>query len=192
MEPQELTKGQLLLTELQHLKSEQTQRINTRDHLMYATLGSLAAVLAAVFQQGQHLGRLLLLPPVTLVLGWMYLVNDEKVSAIGRYIRCDLAPRLSAVVQSGANSHQSEVPPLLGWELAHRSDPRRTSRKRLQLAADLGLFTLTPLGALTVYWASGTVDTWLLAVSLSEVLAVLVLGVQIVTYADLRREPPST
>lgn len=32
-----------------------------------------------------------MLPPVSVILGWTYLVNDEKISAIGRYVRGDHA-----------------------------------------------------------------------------------------------------
>ncbi|OEV10559.1 hypothetical protein [Streptomyces nanshensis] len=182
--PDEITEGQLLLAELQHLKSEQTARIGSRDHLMYATLAAMAGVLAAVFNSGQHPERLLLLPPVAIVLGWTYLMNDQKVSAIGRYIRCELAPRLDGVVTRGSTPRHAAS--LLDWETTHRGDRRRISRKWLQLSADLLLFAIAPLAALTVYWATGPLNVWLLVASVGEVLTVLVLSVQIVVYADLR------
>lgn len=78
-------------------------------------------------------------------------------------------------------------PPVFGWERAHRDDGRRISRKRLQLAADLLLFTVAPIAALVVYWASEPVRAVLLAVSVAEVALITVLGVQIVLYADLHR-----
>jgi hypothetical protein len=41
----------------------------------------------AVSVSARDPGYLLLLPPVSLILGWTYLANDEKISTIGRYIR---------------------------------------------------------------------------------------------------------
>src|SRR5688500_3373987 len=98
----DITVGHMLLLEYERIKEEQKSRIAFRDNLLYATLATMAAVIAAVLQDGGRPTLLLLLPPVSLVLGWTYLVNDEKVSAIGQYIRTDLAPRLSAVAPDGS------------------------------------------------------------------------------------------
>jgi hypothetical protein len=122
---------------------------------------------------------LLLLPPVSVLLGWTYLVNDEKISAIGRYVRDELAPRLEQLT-SGHGAAK-----IFGWENAHRRDARRASRKWLQLAVDLLAFCASPLAALAVFWALGPVGAPLLLVSLAELAAIAVLGVQIVLYADL-------
>lgn len=87
----------LLVAEYERIKDEQKSRIGFRDNLIYVTLASMAGVIAAALQPRGHSGLLLLLPPASLVLGWTYLVNDEKISAIGRYIRTDLGPRLAEV-----------------------------------------------------------------------------------------------
>lgn len=85
--------GQLLLAEYQSVKDEQKARIGFRDNLLYVTLAVAAAIVAAAAQTKQA-SMLLALPPVCIVLGWTYLVNDEKISAIGRYVRDELGPRL--------------------------------------------------------------------------------------------------
>lgn len=90
----DVTVGQLLLAEYQIVKDEQKTRIGFRDNLLYVTLTVLAAVIAATAQARQP-AMLLALPPVCVVLGWTYLVNDEKISAIGAYVRGDLGPRLA-------------------------------------------------------------------------------------------------
>ncbi|WP_330338020.1 hypothetical protein [Streptomyces sp. NBC_00557] len=175
-----ITVGELLLGEYQVLKEEQRARIGFRDNLLYASLGSMAAVVAAVIGGGPHLQLLLLLPPVSLLLGWTYLVNDQKISAIGRYIREELTPRLTALTDS------QESEPIFGWETVHRSDRRRTSRKWLQFAVDLLTFCGTSMAAVVVFWAMGPVEVALLTVSLAEVAGIIVLAVQIALYAELR------
>ncbi|MBH5333614.1 hypothetical protein IHE55_01840 [Streptomyces pactum] len=172
--------GRLLVVEYEQVKEEQRARIGFRDNLLYATLASMAAIITFTLQKPGRPELLLLLPPASVVLGWTYLVNDEKISAIGRYVREELDPRLTALA----------VPPrgqVFGWETAHRSDRRRVSRKRLQLGVDLLLFCAAPLAALTVYWSKGPAGAVLFTVSLAETALVAVLGAQITRYADLRR-----
>lgn len=106
MPEQDVTVGQLLLAEYQSVKDEQKARIGFGDNLLYVTL---AAVIAAAAQAKQP-SMLLALPPVCLVLGWTYLVNDEKISAIGLYVRDDLGPRLAALAAHGGGFTT------FGWE----------------------------------------------------------------------------
>ncbi|GHD40551.1 hypothetical protein [Streptomyces galbus] len=172
-----VTLGALLLTEYERLKDEQRSRIAFRDNLVYAMLASAAAVLGAALRSGFEAGFLLLLPPVAILLGWTYLINDQKISAMGQYIRGTLAPRLAAAAGAG-----DEV---FGWETAHRGDARRVWRKRMQLAADLIAFVLTPSAAILTFLLSGHLNAMLVVVAVLEAAATAVLGVQIVLYADL-------
>jgi hypothetical protein len=174
----EITSSTLLVAEYDRLKEEQKTRIGFRDNLLYATLGSMAAVVAAALQNPDRPYLLLLLPPVSVVLGWTYLVNDEKVSAISHYIRDALIPALESMTATTA--------PVFGWEFAHRADRRRRTRKLLQLIVDLMAFCLAPVAAIIVVWTSGKASTWSLVISVIEVSAVTVLAAQIVVYAELR------
>jgi hypothetical protein len=171
--------GRLLVVEYEQVKEEQRARIGFRDNLLYATLASMAAIITFSFQNHGQPELLLLLPPASALLGWAYLVNDEKISAIGRYVHQDLGPRLADLAPGR--------PRVFGWETAHRDDRRRISRKRLQLAADLLLFSVAPIADLIVYWCSEPVRAVLMTVSVAEVALVAVLAVQIVLYADLHR-----
>lgn len=180
---EEVTVGTLLIAEYERVKEEQQARIGFRDNLLYATLGSMAAVIAAVLQRKGHLELLLLLPPVSLLLGWTYLVNDEKISAIGAYVRNELTPQLTAL--AGGQDHPGRQVRVFGWEVAHRTDRRRVSRKYFQLAVDLITFCVAPAAALIVFWTAAPGPAVLVAVSLVELAAVVVLAVQIVRYADL-------
>jgi hypothetical protein len=174
MPEQDVTVGKLLLAEYQSVKDEQKARIGFRDNLLYVTLAVVAAVVAAAAQAKQT-SMLLALPPVCVVLGWTYLINDEKISAIGAYVRGDLGPRLAELAST-------EV--AFRWETAHRGDSRRVSRKVIQCGVDLLAFCVVPLAGLIVYWGGGQVGPGLLVLSVFEALAAVGLGVQVVVYAQ--------
>jgi hypothetical protein len=123
---------------------------------------------------------LLALPPVCVVLGWTYLVNDEKISAIGDHVRNELGPRLAAATGS---PDTAEV--VFRWETAHRTDTRRRSRKLIQCAVDQGAFCAVPMAALVVYWAHGGGGELLIGLSVIEALAIAGLAVQILLYAGM-------
>ncbi|MFI9762137.1 hypothetical protein ACIHFB_29895 [Streptomyces sp. NPDC051963] len=182
MAEQDVTVGQLLLAEYQSVKDEQKARIGFRDNLLYVTLAVVAAVIAAA-AQAEQASMLLALPPVCVVLGWTYLVNDDKISAIGAYVREDLGPRLAALAEPGG------VFQAFAWETGHRGDPRRRSRKAIQLAVDLTAFCAVPFAALVVFWAGGTSGALLVVLSVVEALAVAGLGTQVVLYARAARTP---
>ncbi|MER5195869.1 hypothetical protein ACWD3J_26945 [Streptomyces sp. NPDC002755] len=173
MAERDVSAGQLLLAEYQSVKDEQKARIGFRDNLLYVTLAVVAAVIAAA-AQAEQTSMLLALPPVCVVLGWTYLVNDEKISAVGRYVRRELGPRLAELAGT-------EV--AFGWETYHRGDPGRTSRKIVQCVVDLLAFCVVPTAALVVYWSGGQVSAGLLALSVAEAAAVAGLGVFVVRYA---------
>ncbi|GLY97642.1 hypothetical protein [Actinoplanes sp. NBRC 103695] len=163
----------VLRDELKTLKDEQRDRIRARDNMIYSLVLAIAAVVGGTRLAGP--AALLLLPPVALVLGWTYLTNDQKVSAIGRYLRTDLAIRIGALVGTD----------VLRWETAHRNDRRRRQRKGIQLAVDLTVFVLPAAAALIGYWVNGPSHALLLLVSILEATAVLISAWQLVAYADL-------
>lgn len=106
------------------------------------------AVLAITVQSRQT-QLLLAVPVICLVLDWTYLVNDEKISAVGCYIRDRLGPRLAEL--SGAHGA------VFGWEIYHRDDASRTTRKRLQTAVDLFTYLALPMICVTAFPASHSI-----------------------------------
>jgi hypothetical protein len=172
---QDVTVGQLLLAEYESVKSEQRARIGFRDNLLYVTLAVVAAVIAATAQAEQP-SMLLALPPLCLVLGWTYLVNDENISAIGLYVRDDLGPKLAELA-----AHTSGFA-TFGWEAYHRRDARRRSRKAVQTVIDLTAFCVVPLAALIVFWSNGDAGGLLIGISVLEALVLAGLASQIVWY----------
>jgi hypothetical protein len=173
VDPQELA-ARLMVVEYEQLKEEQRDRIGFRDNLLYANLVALAAVVAATSTRGGA-WLLLLLPPVSTVLGWTYVVNDEKVSAIGRYIRAELRAALGAMTDRAC---------VFGWE-EPGTDRHRFARKRRQLCVDLLAFCVLPLAALVVFWATVAAPAPLVILSAAEVAPLAVLAEGIVRHADL-------
>jgi hypothetical protein len=131
--------GDVLMAEYAALKAEQLARIGTRDNLLYATLAAVGAVLAAALTARQA-ACLLMVPPACVVLGWTYLANDAKISAIREYVRAVLAPRLDAM---GGG-------PAFGWESAHLADPGYATRREVHLTVDLLAFAVSPAAAVIV------------------------------------------
>ncbi|MGY5055027.1 hypothetical protein ACWDFR_13225 [Streptomyces sp. 900105755] len=180
MPEQGVTVGQLLLAEYQAVKDEQKARIGFRDNLLYVTLAVVAAVIAAAAQAKQA-SMLLALPPVCVVLGWTYLVNDEKISAIGLYVRDELGPRLAQLASVGGEFAT------FGWEAYHRTDVRRRTRKAIQAVIDLTAFCAVPLAALVVFWAGAGGGGLLVGLSVLEALAVVELGMQVLLWTRQAR-----
>lgn len=172
---EDVTEGRLLLAEYDRIKEEQKTRIGFRDNLLYFTLAASSAVLALTVQNRQA-QLLLAVPVICLVLGWTYLVNDEKITAVGCYIRDQLGPRLAELSGAGGT--------VFGWELYHRDDAGRATRKRLQTAVDLCTYLALPMVCVTVFWCSPAVRPALLIVSLAQTLSLAVLGWQFLRYAE--------
>lgn len=165
----DVTESTILLAEYDCLKQEQKSRIGFRDNLLYFTLAAATAVVATTVQSEQS-GLLLAVPAICLILGWTYLVNDEKISAIGCYVRDRLGPRLGEL----ASVHGT----VFGWEVYHRSVAGRRVRKRLQTAVDLFVYLVVPMVCTTVFWCSPTVQPLLVLTSLVQTLTLAVLGRQ--------------
>ncbi|WP_221348488.1 hypothetical protein [Streptomyces beigongshangae] len=174
-ETEDVPESRLLLAEYDRIKEEQKTRIGFRDNLLYFTLAASTAVLTITVQSRQP-QLLLAVPVICLVLGWTYLVNDEKISAVGCYIRDQLGPRLAEL--SGAHDA------VFGWEVYHRDDARRTTRKRLQTAVDLFTYLAMPMICMTAFWCSPAARPLLVLVSLAQTLALAVLGWQFLRYAE--------
>ncbi|MFD6655278.1 hypothetical protein ACFWEB_08955 [Streptomyces parvus] len=165
----DVTESKILLAEYDRLKEEQKTRIGFRDNLLYFTLAAATAVVAITAQSGQS--RLLLfVPAICLILGWTYLANDEKISAIGDYVRDRLGPRLGELTSADGA--------VFGWEVYHRDVAGHTVRKRLQSAVDLFTYMVLPMVCTTAFWCSPVVQPLLLLASLGQTLALAVLGLQ--------------
>jgi hypothetical protein len=170
---------EVLLKEYDKLKSEQTARIAFRDNLVYVTLSVYGAIIA--FAVKEYSFTLLVLPWASIVLGWNYLVNDEKISAIGRHVRFDLSKQVSNLLG------EVKAEELFGWETAHRRDRRRRRRKIEQLIVDQTIFVLSGFAALGAFWFADPDARWpFKLVAGLEAVVLAILAIEIVVYADLK------
>jgi hypothetical protein len=85
-----------LIQEYIKIRDEQTRRIGFRDNILYVTLGLIGLVVSFSLKDTAYYYGFFLIPWVTLILGWTYVVNDEKISSIGRYFRKNLATQISS------------------------------------------------------------------------------------------------
>ena len=173
---------EIFLKEYEQLKAEQTQRIGFRDNLLYVTLGVFGAVVSFALSNPSHYYALLVIPWVCLILGWTYVVNDEKISAIGRYIRHKLVDKVKK--QTG----YTDLETLFGWEIAHRDDKHRRRRKIQQLIVDEITFVVSGAIALAAFWylvPKPPIDALILAGI--ELLLLIGLGIETFIYADLAK-----
>ncbi|MDI1479811.1 hypothetical protein [Polyangium sp. y55x31] len=177
---EDATSGQeleVLLGEYGALKSEQSARIGFRDNLLYVTVGAVGAVTSVALGGfggggGPMYVAFLVVPWVTAILGWTYLVNDQKITAIRMYVEDELAKR----VKRSAKARQA----LFGWEGFHRRDGRRKLRKWIQLVIDLLTFVFSGMAAIAAYVAHVPPDkregpAW--ALVLGEIILLVLLGV---------------
>jgi hypothetical protein len=173
---------EIYFKEYDKLKSEQAQRIGFRDNLLYVTLGLIGTIISLAVSNTANYYALLVIPWVCIILGWTYVANDEKITAIGRYIRYTLTEKVKE--QTG----HTDIESIFGWETAHRSDNRRKRRKIEQLIIDEITFVLSGIVALISFWL--LISNAPLAVNILgviEILLLLILGVEIVIYADLAK-----
>ncbi|WP_204103266.1 MULTISPECIES: hypothetical protein [Spirulina sp. CCY15215] len=173
---------EIFLKEYDKLKLEQAQRIGFRDNLLYVTLGLFGTIVSFVVSSSSNYDALLIVPWVCLILGWTYVVNDEKISAIGRYIRYNLVDKIKE------HTGYEDIETLFGWEIAHRSDQHRKRRKIQQLIVDEITFVCSGLIALCAFWfLASQPPLGLTILSWIELLLLVVLGVEIFIYADLAK-----
>lgn len=169
------------LAEYEKLKDEQIVRIGFRDNLIYATLIAIGSILSFTFSDPLHYQALLVLPLATVVLGWTYLNNDQKISTISRYVRVVLAARLRAITKESQAR-------LFEWEHVYKTDQRRGQRKMLQLIINESLFVGSGIIALVSFMKTAPLlSQGIFAIVGLELFALGVLGIEIIIQADFRR-----
>jgi hypothetical protein len=75
------------LVEYEKLKDEQTARITARDSLLNFNLVALAALVTIGVSLRSATVVLLFAPWISAIFGWAYVQHEQKITAIGRYIK---------------------------------------------------------------------------------------------------------
>jgi hypothetical protein len=174
----------ILLKEYDKLKSEQAQRIGFRDNLLYVTLGLFGTVLSFAVSNAANYYILLVIPWVCVILGWTYVVNDEKISALGQFIRMELAPKVQS--KTGVLGVES----IFSWESYRRDAKGRKIRKVEQFIVNQLTFVIPGVVALVSFWClvPKAVDEIKILAGV-ELVLLLVLAIEILNYADLSSTP---
>lgn len=169
----------LISLEYTTLKAEQLKRIEHRDHIIYLQIIALGLLFGLSEKTSLSLVTLIV-PFICIALGWTYLVNDQKVSSIGKYIRGSLSDNINSLLGDGVSEFD------FGWELSHRSDANRIGRKVIQLFIDLLVFVAPAATAIfiTLKDPRTIFENVVLGV---EGIFVFILAWQILHYADLNK-----
>ncbi len=177
---------EIYLQEYSKLKDEQIQRIQFRDQLIYITLGVFGGILAFALGENPNAYALLVFPLVSIVLGWTYLINDEKTTRIGKYIDEELSTRIKALNFKGDNYF---IEAIFGWEKYYRIDPKRSWRKKAQLLINEVTFVFSGISTLLAFCYLEPKSQWFVQIILGvEFFLLLFLGWAIFVYADLPKK----
>lgn len=169
-----------LIKEYEKLKDEQRKRIEFRDQMVYLTLGVVGTVFSFAVEKPDLTSAYLVLPFICMILGWTYLVNDEKITSIATYVRKGLIPKLDQLSRD-KNDALAET-----WEDFRRSDSLRKQRKWLQLIVDLSLFCLSGAFSIIAFLIFSKNLSWYhIVIMVFEGQFILYLSFQFYRYADL-------
>lgn len=172
----------IYLQEYQSLKAEQTARIGFRDNLLYVTLVTVGGILSFSLAN-QNYYALLLIPWACTILGWTYLANDEKITAIRRYIQSNLAIKIAHLIEQQDDSR------MFAWETEHRSSSQIGRRKIEQLIIDELTFVASGFSSLTAFYTLAPESSVLLIlISGVEGFLLLCLGTEIAVYYNLAKK----
>lgn len=171
-----MNENDFLLAEYDKLKDEQHKRIAFRDQMIYISLGAIGSVFSFAVENPKYYIALLILPFIILILGWTYLANDEKISAIGAYIKIKLIPK----IYSSKNHLEIE-----SWETHLKLDTKRKQRKIIQLFVDLLIFCFSSIASLVAFFfLENDFSTVYLICSFFVIAAILFLAFQFIKYSN--------
>lgn len=83
------------------LKTEQLERIKQRDTFLNLNIVAIGAVTAIAVQGERQASAWLVVPWLSAILGWAYLSNDDKVTAIARHVAASLPHTGAATWEAG-------------------------------------------------------------------------------------------
>jgi hypothetical protein len=131
------------LLEYEKLKEEQSHRIHFRDNLRYVNLAAAAVVSSYASSKSERAEAWLLVPWLTSILAWTYVMNMHQVERISIY----LGDKLRAAFPAETDSS----PAVFGWEDVRKSETRHCLRKVSLLFFDELTFVAPAVLALLLY-----------------------------------------
>jgi hypothetical protein len=175
-------KLEIYLSEYSALKEEQKSRIGFRDNLLYVNLAAVGAIISFSLTKPENKYALLVLPLVSIILGWTYLVNDQKISRIGQYIQEDLLNKVRQDIGDTSTSLQD----IFGWEYFHREKNLFTQgfQKFQQWLIDEFTFVGSGILGLVLFHGNMATESSLVqTIWLIELILLILIGIEIFVYA---------
>ena len=172
-----------LIAEYEKLKDEQHKRIGFRDNMIFVTLGAIGAVFSFSLENPQYNIALLVLPFICITLGWTYLVNDEKISSIGSYLKKSLIPKISECGKNEKITLESN------WEDYLKASTSRKQRKWIQLFVDLFIFCVSGILSLVAFYILREKLNVFYNILLGfEIILLIFLASQFIKYAEIKKK----
>lgn len=138
-------KEEFLISTFEVLKNEQLKRIEFRDRMIYLTLVAVGGVFSfALENSSKYNSALLVLPFIITVLGWMYLINDIKITKISDYCSKVILPKFESTSKESFSLHPT-------WEEHYRTSKDRGLRKNIQLIIDLSVFCVSSFFSIVAF-----------------------------------------
>jgi hypothetical protein len=131
------------MKEYQALKDEQLKRIVARDHVIYLNIGAVGLAFSMVIKDGSPEG-LLIVPWICLMMGWLHIINDQKIIDIAKYFIRTLEPNLKKELKLEENQ-------VLEWETFGKTGKKNWPMRWLYFLIKLAAFFLPGFGALCWY-----------------------------------------
>ncbi len=145
-------------------------------------MAAVGAIISFSLSKPEYKYALLVLPLVSIILGWTYLVNDHKISIIGQYIQEDLLKK----VQKDIGENNTSLNDIFGWEYFHRDrNPVAQGLRKFQqwLIDELTFVGSGMLGLILFYNEVPHKSIIIEVVLLIELILLILIGIEILLYA---------
>ena len=173
----------IYMEEYSKLKDEQRSRIGFRDNLIYVTLVCIGAILSYVTRDPKNYYALLILPISNFILGLTWLLNDEKITSIRKYIQNNLTSCINELLESNDSN-------IFAWENSHRKEKNRMWRKIFQLLANELLYCISGLFSVFLFFHYSQTTLFIVSkVSILvcfEIILLIIIGINIFIYSDIK------
>ena len=173
----------IYMEEYSKLKDEQKSRIGFRDNLIYVTLVSIGAILSYATRCPKYYYAFLILPLSNFILVWTWLLNDEKITSIRKYIQNNLTSYINKLLESNNST-------IFAWENFHRKDKNRMWRKMLQLLANELLYCISGLFSVFLFFHYSQTTLFVVSkvsiLGIFEIILLIIVGIKIFICSDIK------
>ena len=147
------------------LKAEQLERIKLRDTFLNLNIVALGLITAIAVQGQRQAAAWLVVPWLMAIMGWAYLSNDDKITAIARHLKTTPDAQTTA----------------LSWEVSQKGLLPPWVRRVAETVVFLLSFVL-PIPVSIALYATASLAAWPLVVVIAVTIEVIVIAGLCVAY----------